>query len=73
MPGMDEIIVGYRFRDPRAAAFADKYGGRCISCGNTVYFNPSAFEILSGSDHDPAIVCDWCYQVERDSIDKAMV
>ena len=72
MPGFDELIVGYRARDPRAV-YADKYGGRCISCGNTVYFNHSAFEVLGGSDHDPSIVCDWCYQVEKESIEAAMV
>ena len=71
MPGYVEILVGYRARDPRAI-FADHYGGRCVSCGNTVYFNDSACEILSGDDHDATIVCDWCYQVERHSIDDAM-
>jgi hypothetical protein len=71
MPGFDELLVGYRARDPRAV-YADKYGGRCIACGHTVYFNASAFDVLGGGDHDPSIVCDWCYQVERDSIDAAM-
>lgn len=71
MPGYDEILVGYRARDPRAI-FADYYGGRCVSCGNTVYFNASAETILRGDDHDPTIVCDWCYQVERHAIDAAM-
>ena len=28
--------------------------------------------ILRGDDHDPTIVCDWCYQVERHAIDAAM-
>ena len=72
MPGIDEIIVGYRARDPRAV-YADKYGGRCISCGNTVYFNASAFPVLAGGEHDAAIVCDWCWQAERASIETAMV
>lgn len=72
MPGFDELLVGYRARDPRAV-YADKYGGRCVACGNTVYFNASAFPILSGDDHDPTIVCDWCYQVDRPSIEQAMV
>lgn len=77
MPGYDEILVGYRARDPRAV-WADHYGGRCVSCGNTVYFNDSAADILrgrdaNGYDHDATIVCDWCWQVDRPSIEAAMV
>lgn len=72
MAGFPELLVGYRARDPRAV-YADYLGGRCVSCGNTVYFNASAEPILAGDDHDPTIVCDWCYRIERSSIDQAMV
>lgn len=73
MPGFPEILVGYRARDPRRAAFADVYGGRCVDCGAQTWFNASAIEILAGAEHDATIVCDWCYQTNRAYIDAAMV
>jgi len=45
-----EIVVGYTERDPHRA-FADKPGGRCIGCSAVVYFNHSAFGILSGTSN----------------------
>ena len=69
---IDELIVGYRARDPRRDAFADVYGGRCIGCGNQVWYNASAIPVLSGSDHDARIVCTWCWNTERMSIEDAM-
>lgn len=72
MAGYDEIIVGYRARDPRRV-FADVYGGRCVDCGNQVWFNYSAVDVLAGGEHDATVVCDWCYQTNRHFIDAAMV
>jgi len=72
VPGYDEIIVGYRERDPMRD-FADKLGGRCVSCSNLVWFNASAFPVLGGDDHSPTIVCRTCYAIERDFIDAAQV
>lgn len=85
MPPFDEVIVGYRARDPMRP-FADRYGGRCVSCGGMCWFNESAFQILRGRsvnpqadgtvivyDHDATIVCRTCYETERDFIDAAMV
>lgn len=72
MPGYDEIIVGYTERDPMRA-YADKLGGRCVSCQALTYFNASAFAILGGADHDATIVCRVCYSTQREFIDAAMV
>lgn len=72
MPSIDEIIVGYRARHPLAAATVAKYGGDCIGCGQRVYFNPSAFPILAGGDHDARCVCTWCWDNDRLQIEDAM-
>ena len=45
-----ELVVGYSARDPQRA-YADKPGGKCLGCGTLVFFNPSAFGILSGTSN----------------------
>lgn len=78
MPGFDELLVGYAERDPllETISVGDRrasYGGRCVSCGRPVFFNPSAFELFRGSDHDPKVCCRVCDVLHRDEIEGAMV
>lgn len=78
MPGFDELLVGYAERDPllETISVGDRrasYGGNCLSCGRPVFFNPSAFPILSGSDHDPRVVCRLCDMLHGPEIEQAMV
>ena len=78
MPGFDELLVGYAERDPllETIGVGDRrasYGGNCLGCNRPVFFNPSAFPLLRGGDHDPKVVCRHCDTLHRDEIEAAMV
>ena len=60
MPGLSDLLVGYREGDPLRGEYLTKFAGRCYSCGNRVYVVPSAFDILRRDDCDARLICRQC-------------
>ena len=60
MPGLSDLLVGYRERDPVRAELMTRYAGRCYSCGTRVYVVPSGFDILQRDDCDARLICSFC-------------
>lgn len=68
----DDILMGYRESGPERNITMMRYAGRCVSCGCRVHVVPSGFDILKSSNCDAALICDVCYHLHGEDLERAM-
>lgn len=68
----DDLLMGYRESGPQRDITLMRYAGRCVFCGCRVHVVPSGFDVLRSPDSDAAMICDVCYHLAGDDIERAM-